>query len=245
MLYRWVSKFVLLILFVTLVQSVEIFAAMCQCAAVSVCQAYSRADEVFIGKATGVRIEQSSFIPEIVVDFKVEKRFKGDSETVERVRFKRGECFQLNFVVGEQYFVYKNRTLDRSLICNRTSTVALSKTEIQHAESLSQSDPQYTIAGMISGVPKEDFKRIKLVVENENKSTAVRLNNDGFFSFSTKSSSSLFTVKLLLPYEATIFMRDLEVIYSSSGSVIEYKAELRPNECNFREISLSEIRPKT
>src|SRR5690606_19244121 len=117
----------------------------------------TRAEAVFIGKVTSARTVKSGLIPHVLVDFTVEKRFKGESKTTEIVEFEVSDCFEVTFVVGERYFVYKNPKGSRA-VCNRTDKVENSAAEIDHAEKILGNKNLRTIGGFIRGLSKEELK---------------------------------------------------------------------------------------
>ena len=78
----------------------------CVCTSPSVCEAYSLAERVFIGRLVSKETRDENGREVIIAKFKSGKVFKGDSaERVKVVAFSGGGC-EPTLLVGEKYIVF-------------------------------------------------------------------------------------------------------------------------------------------
>lgn len=208
----------------------------CECSIPTVCQAFTRAEGVFIGKVTSVKNVESTVISRVLVTFEVEKIYKGESRTSEAVEFEVSDCFPVSFAVGERYFVYKDPARDK-FVCNRTDTVANSAAEIEYADKIASNNDLRTIGGFIHGLSDEELKLASVIIESGNERHDVKIDQHGAFTFSSDSGSDQI-VRISLPFDSNVHIKDLLGIYPFSGRTIEYDLKLGPGECSYREINV-------
>ena len=209
----------------------------CSCVIPTVCQAYSRAEAVFTGKLVRIEKDEKSHIETVFAHFQVGRTFKGKTESMEIVRFVIGSC-ERTFNIGEEYFVYKDPNTNFNNICNRTDTLLKSASEIEYAKKLSNSKPIYSISGRIGGLSLDDLRKTRVIVIKGHKQFDVMADRDGFYEFIAKDSTN-YSIKILLPFEATVFTNNLWMSEESKGRTIGYSLQFKPNECDFREIEVS------
>ena len=77
----------------------------CNPAVPTVCQAYARAEAVFIGTLLEIQKVPGTDVAKIEVRFAVKRTFKGKAETGETIRFGAGDCDPQISEIGKDYFV--------------------------------------------------------------------------------------------------------------------------------------------
>lgn len=210
----------------------------CGCETPTVCQAYSRAEAIFVGKLISFEIDDKSFIRTVTAHFDVEKVFKGNIGKQEFVRFKMSDCFHVELKPGEKYFVYKDTAESMESVCNRTNLIANSVAELNYVNNISTTEPTYNVSGFLYGLSKDELHQAKITIEAGKLRQEVAIGEDGLFNFSTKNASE-FVVRIALPFDAIVYMKDLDLTFPASGKEIVYCVKVRPNECNYREIGIS------
>ena len=228
-------NWILLILGIILINRLPAFA--CKCELPTTCQAFSRAESVFVGTLIDVEVDKKPFIPIAQARFEVEKPLKGTKGKIEVVQFELSDCFQIPLKIGEKYFVYKDPPNALNIFCNRTSLLANSSTELKYANSLSQKHPVFTIGGFINNLPKEKLKDTKVIVTTARNSYGVPIDSEGFFDF-TARKPAIYTVKIVLPFEAATMVKNLENYTQFVGGTIEYSPQYRANACDYREFQV-------
>lgn len=215
----------------------QVFA--CGCEVPTICQAYTRAGAVFTGILSKIEKDENSSIETVFAHFTVEKTFKGRTGKIEVVKFIIGSC-EKTFKIGEKYFVYKESDSSVNRVCNLTDTLDRSISDLEYASSLSETTPIFTISGRIDGLSRDEIGKAKLIIKSQNNRRQIPLDNDGFFDFAAKEDTT-YQVKILLPFEATIFIESLGEGEKLTGTIVEYSLPFRPNECDYRKISVSKI----
>jgi hypothetical protein len=235
------------IIVVTLfVLNIELFSAIsvlaCKCETPTICVAYTRAKAVFIGKVEKIEGDKNEPFFPIKVYFSVEKTFKGKTEKNETARFGFGAC-ETNFKVGEKYFVYKE---EPSSYCNRTDLLSVLSNDLEYAESLSDTNPIFTLKGVFPQLSENEIVNSKIILEKDQIKYNIELEKNGNFHFKA-TENGVYKVKILLPFEAEINVKQdmliltdtVKISSTSSNTTIEYEVKFKPNECDFREFSIS------
>ena len=235
--------FVLTVLSIVLFPFNKILA--CDCGAIPVCEAYSKAEKIFTGKLEKVVEDKTASIYTIQAHFSVNKTFKGKTDKIEIVTFRLGDCQWIDFNNGEEYFVYAEDSNVNSY-CNRTALLSNAKPDVDYAAAISESSPIFSITGQIypfEQFSKNDREKLSLFVKSKKASNKVEIDKNGFFSFAVKANQT-FEVNLLLPFEADIsFVQNREpppfrLSNSGSQTKLQYDLQFKPNDCDFRVISV-------
>ena len=205
--------------------------AVCACtfsAYPTLCQAYSGAEAVFIGKL--VKVERISPFA-VAAKFEVRKSYKGKVGTTEIAEFSAG-CGPDLSALGEDYFVFKEEPY-RFGPADLTSRVSRIPEAIKYAESMSWNKPVFAIGGRVD-LPPNDLKKVRVSIVGRNKIYNAPIDPKGFFNFTTKKAAN-YTVKISLPFRASILIEDFgshyDIVESDASS---YTVSFRPNECNYR-----------
>lgn len=238
---REFSLFIVLI--IILVSFYETLA--CECNESDICNAYSKAEKVFIGKLEKVEKDEKAPVYSIQAHFSVEKTYKGKTEKIEIVTFKLGDCEWLNFIEGEKYFVYSNK-LNINTYCSKTKFLKFAKTDIEYANSLSEKYPIFTIKGFLPQIDSRNpnlLKQIKLYLKFATNRRRIKIDKDGFFSFVVRKKGK-YEISISLPFKAEVYVlrstfdveNSAKVSTLNDSTKIQYEVEFRPNECDYREI---------
>lgn len=222
----------------------------CQCDESDICDAYSKAEKVFIGKLKKVEKDEKALIYTIKAHFSIEKTYKGKTEQVEVVTFKLGDCVWLDFKEGEKYFVYSNKS-NINTYCSKTKFLKLAKTDIIYANSLSEKNPIYTIKGFIPQMDIKNpnlLKQIKLYLKFGATQKRIKIDKDGSFN-SVVRKQGKYEILISLPFKIEVFIirhsidDDDHLIISNSPTSpkILYTIEFKPNQCDFSEIRIGKI----
>lgn len=210
----------------------------CNPALLTVCQAYTRAESVFIGKLTKVEELPGNGARVIEARFEVSKVFKGQPNKIEVIRFDGGDCGPQVKQVGIDYFVYKDPpTRVLYAIANYTAPVAASKDDIKYAESLSISKPIFKIYGQIQTVEEEDLKAVVMTISRGKTETTLSLDKNGYFEFSTFEDAE-YEIKVSVPFPSVFRTESMGWGNESTGKDHKYPLKFKPNECDYRTIQI-------
>lgn len=218
----------------------------CQCEPIPICEAYSKAKKVFTGKLNKVIEDKTAPYYTVQAHFSVNKTFKGKTDKIEIVTFELGDCQWIDFKDGEEYFVYAE-DLNINTYCNRTVILSNAKPDLEYANTISESSPIFSITGQIYPYEQlsiNDLKKIKLFIKSKGGRKEVKIDKNGFFNFVARKKQT-YEVNLLLPFKADIsFMQDKEpppnkVSKSTLSTKVQYDLQFKPNDCDFRIISIA------
>lgn len=218
----------------------------CECNRPAICQAYSRAKSVFIGKVEKIESNKNEPLSPIKVTFSVEKTFKGQTEKIETAKFGYGDC-ETSFKVGEAYFVYKEEPVRP---CNRTDLLSVSGSDLEYAKNLSENNPIFSITGVFWELSKDEAKNIQVTVEKGQTKYKPDINDYGTFEFKA-TDKGVYRINIVIPFEAQISLsqfKDSKILpdnskfsSNSSQTTLEYEVEFKPNECDFKLFYISKV----
>lgn len=195
----------------------------CRCEIPAVCQAYGRADSVFVGRLVRVVDDENSPVETVFAHFDVEKIFKGKSGKTQIVKFVIGSC-ERSFSIGEKYFVYNQGVGTLNILCNMTRPLSDATADFKYASSLSESEPIFTIKGTISGLAESELIKTTVSVENGKRKHSITIDKGGSYEFIAKEKTS-YTVKISLPIKANVFTNNLGIQEKIVGSEMSYSVE--------------------
>jgi hypothetical protein len=226
----------------------ETAAFCCNPAVPIVCQAYARAEAVFVGTLLGVeRVDYPK--DRIEAKFAVTKIYKGNPEKVEVIRFiGRDNCGPNISKVGERYFVYKEPLSGG--VANLTAEYCPTMRDVKYAEDIArQRFPTYSIGGQLYGLTKEELAKVKITITDGSGGVSeLRPNYVGSsaggrtvatYEFIAKKMGD-YIVRIALPVKTGVLTSILNTILPAGDptSTIEYTVTFRANECDYREIEL-------
>jgi hypothetical protein len=225
----------LVLLSINLLSVKQAFA--CQCGPELICEAFSRAESVFIGKVEKIESYKDEIAyPKIKVVFSVEKTFKGKNEKLVSADFSQGDCGNV-FSAGERYFVYKYKV---TRICNRTDRLSVMSRDLEYAESLSESSPVFFIKGRLNDLSEDEINNTRVTIEKEQ--TKYDSNFDKYGNFNFKAvEKGIYRVKIRLPFDAQISItqdvepflpENMKMSKDVNQTTLEYEVEFKPNECD-------------
>jgi hypothetical protein len=205
----------------------------CECEIPAICQAFSRAELVFVGKL--IKIEEApptTGVEQVYADFDVSESFKGSPSKIQRVEFLLGTCFDRP-QVGENYFVYKNSNTRLEYYCDRTRKVDTAQTDLAYARSLAKAPPQFIINGVVNGLSTSEVRKTRIFVIYKLKSSPVKIMEDGSFHYSGKKEGK-YEVRIYFPTKFIFTVKsshgEMEIFAESTSYTLDFKA----NECDFR-----------
>lgn len=203
----------------------------------TVCEAFSRANAVFIGTLTKLDVIPTSPTAPVLAHFTVQRVFKGKVEKEEIIKFGSGDCDPKLTNVGEKYFVYKTDYEPVPMFGNRTAKLNDSAPELEYAESLSWEQPRFEISGNLSGYDKEVLDKAVVTVKAGNFKKVLNVKRDRSYSFTIRQPG-IYTIKILLPVEKRGWVKHENSFMEFNGKSIEYSVDFKPNECDHREIEM-------
>lgn len=225
----WVLPFLFLIM--------TTFAAG-QCIAPTICQAYSMADSVFLGKVSKIENAMNEYGGGKKVTFSVDRMFKGTLEpSVEAAFYQQREDFE--FLRGEKYLVYKYSDDLSERICNRTELIKDSQEDIEYATNLISQSQKYSIEGQIISSSKD--LDAKVFIFHKSHRDVLPIDKNGFFRYQTKVPGN-YKVKIMFPAEVNIFIDSLGLKKSNVGENYEYEVNLNDPGCNYHEFYVSALK---
>ena len=212
----------------------------CNPAVPILCQAYSRAEAVFVGKL--VKVEKADTgTRQVIAHFSVKKVYKGDVAGSEVVHFGASDCDPTLSEIGKDYIVFKEPYRRPPHVANLTSTVLKFPTGVEYAEARLTKEPVFEIAGRID-LRQIGSKPVGVAVGVGSNRHTVTVDKDGFFSFTAKKNAT-YEIEITLPFNALTRTEILGTIYESEGTSIRYSVTFKPNECDYREFYVQ--RPDT
>jgi len=207
-----------------------------------VCQAYSRADGVFVGKLTKLTEESDSSNRSVIVArFHVSTVFKGRRESLSVVRYAGRGC-QPTLNVGSVYFVYLDSMSFAHLICNRTSELQEATTDLHYAERLLGKRPIYAIQGAFKGFSNTSDVMPRVTVTVNGQRNAVPIDNNGKFSFESTVDAQ-YDVDIEFTKDETVYLGSLYGFKEFTGKRISYSTQFAPNSCDFTTIATESYGP--
>jgi hypothetical protein len=209
----------------------------CTCETPEVCQAFARAEKVFVGELIRVKTNTVENLDMITAEFRVNKGFKGKMEEIESVNFTGGGCEPM-LTVGQKYFVYKDPPTRLSLVCNQTRDLQYAKPDLAYARSIIANRPIFTIGGVIEGLTKLELAKVRVTILEGGRKSFLKVDKTGRFALVSKRHGD-FGIEILLPSESNIWLRQLGEIKEIHGKKVEYSTRFTPNACDFRTIQIA------
>jgi hypothetical protein len=211
------------------------------------CAAFWRADAVFIGTVIEIAMpsENSNVAgpPGAVVHFQVGKVFKGAIDAKVQADSFVGDCFEnYDLKVGEQYLVYVHRKNADGRFelrpCDRTGLLADVGADLDYIKGLSTKKKQ-SIAGMVSGLTREEMKDVRVVVKGDRTRIEASMNEVGIYRIEELATGN-YDIELFVPATVSLGTASSAIVQTSTTK-IEYKVSLIENQCDYREIKLDRV----
>lgn len=202
-----------------------------------VCEAFSRADAVFIGTLTKVEDIPTSSSSAVFAHFTVERVFKGKVENVELIKFGSGDCDPKLTDIGEKYFVYKMEYEHIPMFGNRTAKLNESPYDLKYAKSVSWEKPMFEISGRLSGYDKAVLAKAVVTVEMGSFKQVLSIEKDSSYSL-TISQPGTYEIKIALPIEKRGSVNHQQSFMEFNGRTVQYSVDFKPNGCDYREIEM-------
>jgi hypothetical protein len=229
-----VSVVVLLILLSTMA------AFGCNPAVPTVCQAYTRAEAVFVGTLLSVDEVPRLSPPRVEAKFTVNKIYKGKPNPIELVRFQTDyNCGPKLPKIGGQYFVYQEPF--SSGVANLTREYFPTMDEVKFAEGIAQrKTPVYSIGGQfLQRLTPEEISNVSITITGQDGIVRkVPLSDNGYFEL-TVTKTGDYAVRVHLPRNTAGWATILNSMEESSGNHYYYTVTFSPNDCDFREFRFS------
>lgn len=202
----------------------------------TICEAYSQAKAVFVGKLIRMEKVRDSRTPQIDAHFLIEKVFKGNVDKTAVVRFDAGDCGP-RIKVGERHFVYQDKPSFR--IANRTTLLRKDLPDLEYAELVQNPHPIFLIKGQVVGLSATDMGTVWISITGANIKALVRPDSEGFYSLMVQEEGE-YQVRVSLPFRASVRAHILDAVTESTlSNFFEYKLRFRSHECDFRRFEVS------
>lgn len=219
-------------------------ASACECNRPTICEAFSAATKVFIGKLESSPGAKKGFLGTTSATFSVERTFKGETNPFESVTMRVSDC-AVPLMIGEKYFVYMdNEGLNR--YCSRTSYLRGAEADIEFAKNALPDKPVFYINGLIADHNLTKSERINdIAITFNGKTEKISIGDDRQFSYKA-SEEGTYQVRFSVPTSASVLMHGYRgyfestapLPFNSSKNLYIYDVRFRPNACDFREIQI-------
>lgn len=209
--------------------------ALCSCDTPTVCQAFSRADTVFVGTLLQIRESENTAIETINAEFAVESAFKGSPGTKQVVNFRLGGCFERP-IVGQKYFVYSDSSTLLS-VCNRTRLLANATEDLTYAKRVNRGVPQFIISADLRGLSRCELQQTYMEITSGKNRIKLTPDVTGRFSYTVTKEAS-YQVLIVFPKESTYSVTMLGMQQDQVAKEIKYSLEFKPYECDHRTIEV-------
>jgi hypothetical protein len=202
-----------------------------------VCEAFSRADSVFIGTLTKVEDIPTSRTSAVLAHFAVERVFKGKVDKEEVIKFGSGDCDPKLTDIGEKYFVYKMGYDNIPMFGNPTAKLNESSYDLKYADSVNWLKPVYEISGRLTGYDKAVLAKAVVTVEMGSFKQVLNVDKDNSYSVTVKQAGT-YEIQITLPIEKRGWVNHQNSSMEFYGKTVEYSVDFKPNECDYREIEM-------
>ena len=170
----------------------------CHPAPATVCQRFERADAVFVGTLTKAeRKDEGSYIT-LYATFTVLETYKGNVGASETIKFGTGDCDPTFDKIGERYFVFKEPMRRPSLVANYTHVLGNPDIDLAFAKQVNPKKPVFRISGFLSGLPKADFPRTRIMINDGRKNKSISIDRNGWFGLVRKDKHFQTIFKVIL-----------------------------------------------
>jgi hypothetical protein len=178
--------------------------------------------------------------------FSVEQVFKGRVADNEVITFMKDYCNDRPLVVGEKYFVYREKS-NFVRVCNRTAIFNENSPDFLYARSISAQNPIFTIRGYIPGLEENDRRAARVVITNGTNEFRPKIDHQGRFEL-TVEKEGLYKIALSLPFKAVAEVTSGQIGYdanttpSENRTTVSYDVEFSPNSCDEREVRFAKVK---
>lgn len=225
-----------ILLFVGITSLLTDTAYGCQCYSPDVCEAFSRADSVFVGKLIKVLRTTRANRSILIAEFQVETAFKGRTKRIEKAEFYGGGC-EPDFVVGKNFFVYKSK-LPNLVTCDRTREIKDAQMDRNYANEVSKLKNHYAIGGRLIGFSPEELSNIKIEIVVNDHTKFISPDKAGYYRYHTQSPSTI-NVHISFPSARNLEMSVGGGLFPEvSTDVVDYPLQYVRNGCDFRTFTL-------
>lgn len=201
------------------------------------CRAYARAESVFVGELVDVKPAVDGF--HTTNTFRVKQVLKGNPAASQSVRFRKFD-FVVPFIIGEDYFVYAERS-DRSWSPNLTHPFDKTSCDYKYALEVSKNPERFLTGGYVyEGIYRRvNGARIEVILPNSLKK--VDLSPRGRFRL-VRNEPGVIRLRLTVPFVANALVTSGEIAFKFERTVInrttffEYEVEYQAGGCDFRDI---------
>lgn len=236
----------------------EVFACSCIDSDVPFCALYTDAEAVFVGKvhkisvikknSTATRNEKGQItelaLGSAVIDFRIEKAFKGDLSGSVKIATTRGTSCDIDINKGERWLIYAYENKQTGLLgigfCSGSHRIDAQSEEISRLDTYSKGILKPRIIGKIF-----DRSRYEGVRNSQIEVTGKE------FSFSTQSpygwfeievpQNGIYEVKVTVPFNAKQSGQvepALKMLGKDNETIFTYQVEATNSRCNYMLIDL-------
>lgn len=245
---KFTKKLSLIFLTLSLFWLFSITALACSCYSTLPCEAYTKADQVFIGKLQKLEKVENSRFAEVYAYFAVERMFKGNFKKEIIVKYET-MCRSKPFEIGETYFVYDDSGQMNNM-CNRTNVFykkfSKDDLDLKYAESLSTDKLQFSILGRLDELSESELKQTFIEIADDEKSYRISPTKDGVFNFLGYKQNT-YNVKITIPFLAEVFPGyqasnpNFTTTKLKTQTSVDYKLSFQPNGCHYIDLVFNKL----
>jgi hypothetical protein len=208
------------------------------------CAAFREATAVFSGPVLDFKEaphQSGDRFHYLMVEFAVEKSYKGVSESELSIATLTGTSCDFGFQKGERYFVYAHRDSRQNRLvtgfCSRTKPLSSANEDIEHAEGLTGSLRRSSIMGADSEF-SSPLEGSEIIVEGDGKKYTAVADRKGGFRIELERGGK-YRIRLIGPKGYLFFEHydSWKVSQENGRPVVQFVREVPVGECDFIDLS--------
>ncbi len=229
-------------------------ACTCKESEIPVCEQYRRADAVFVGRVKNVEPQKapSALSANTVINFEVERSFKGTSEPLVKVGYIFGtSCSWIEkFNKGERWLIYGYRNEAGEMLtipfCTGSYRIGDDENaEITYFNNLLQGKTKETIIGKLVG---EDISNnTRITIKGNDKTYTAQTDDNGDYKVEVAGAGN-YRVRAAIPFsviESSFGFNGyspLDIISATEKeTIVEYDIQVEKGLCGYRQINFQKF----
>ena len=221
----------------------------CQCKeyGTPICAAFWRADAVFVGQMTGMRVEKadpnSDDSSTATWHFIVEQPFRGITTLKVDVTTSYGSSCDVRFQKGRRYLVYASLHGNQLFAgaCMGTASLEEAVDELNYIRAATQQGVGESISGRIIKDRYEPVPQLNIQVTGGGKTWETSTDAQGDFSVSLPGPG-VYKVRAAIPFAAAVsrYEDDVPVTVNATDTLttLDYEITLEKNHCDYQELDI-------
>lgn len=187
--------------------------------------------------------QQQNILKELLVHFSVEQPFKGVAVDRLEVATSTGTDCDLDFEIGEQYFVYAYQILPTKRLttgaCTRTRKLSIAKEDMDQVRELLAMSPHRTWLIGRDGKPSSLLAGSEVIVESQGKVSTTLVKKGGDFTVELPGAGT-YQVTIIAPAGVELLNHSTQWrIFDKNGrSAVQFERPVAEGQCEFLDFSL-------